>query len=451
MIRHYVVPVFLAACLVLGGASAAGFIANLLLQIAAIPLIGWALWQALQASPAPSSRIPLVMLGLLVVLMLLQLVPLPPSLWTLLPGRGSVVEGYRLLGIPLPWLPLSLSPHETLASLLWLLPAFAVFLAITLLGAFRGRGIAWAIVAVTLASIALGALQVIGGQSGGAYLYRITNYGQAVGFFANSNHNATLLLVCIPFLAALQATLLARAKSPRSASAIRLMVGAIYAVLLVGLLINSSLAGIGLALPVALTSWVLFGRQRPLLRRAMIGATLVVSLAAIVTIAVGPFGNNLFGQQTENVELSRQTSFALTLKAAHDYFPIGSGVGSFQPVYRTYEPLGTVTATYMNHAHSDWLEILLETGLPGMALAGLFLVWWGLRVRAIWSADEPDRFAQAAVIASAAILLHSVVDYPLRTAAISAVFAACVALMSGVRPFVKARRTTESSARHLSL
>lgn len=451
MIRHYVVPIYLAACLLLGGASAAGIIANLLLQIAAIPLIGWALWQALQTRPAPQLRIPLVMLGLLVVLMLLQLIPLPPSVWTLLPGRGAVVDGYRLLGIPLPWLPLSLSPHDTLASLFWLLPAFAVFLAITMLGAFRGRAIAWAIVGVTLLSVGLGALQVIGGADGEAYIYRITNHGQAVGFFANSNHNATLLLVCIPFLAALQATLLKRAKSPRSASAIRLTIGATYAVVLVGLLINSSLAGIGLALPVALTSWVLFGRQRAGIRTAMIGATLVVSLAAIVTIAVGPFGNNLFGQQTEYAELSRQTSFAVTLDAAHDYFPIGSGVGSFQPVYRTYEPLASVTPTYMNHAHSDWLEILLETGLPGMALAGMFLVWWAMRARAIWTADEPDRFAQAAVIASAAILLHSIVDYPLRTAALSAVFAACVALMSGVRPFAKARRTTESSARHLSL
>lgn len=47
---------------------------------------------------------------------------------------------------------------------------------------------------------------------------------------------------------------------------------------------------------------------------------------------------------------------------------------------------------------------------------------------------RPDQFAQAMIIATAAILLHSVVDYPLRTAALSAVFAACIGLMSGVRP-----------------
>ncbi|MBC3941317.1 O-antigen ligase family protein [Sphingomonas albertensis] len=448
MIRHAVVPVYLLACLLLGGASAAGFIANFMLQIASLPLIGWALWQMMQERPSAQIRAPLGLLAIFLVIALLQLVPLPPELWTMLPGRSAVVEGYRLLGIPLPWLPLTLAPDVALSSILWLLPAFAVLLGVVVLGAFRGRGIATAIVAVTLASVAIGALQVIGGT--GAYLYRITNYGVAVGFFANANHNATLLLVCIPFLAALQATLLRRSGSQRSASAIRLLVGAAYAIIFVGLLINSSLAGIGLSVPVALGSWLAFGHQRPALRRGIVVATVVVSLAAVVTIVIGPFGNNLFGAQTSNVELSRQTSFALTLRAARDYFPIGSGTGSFQPVYHMQEPLGSVTTTFMNHAHSDWLELLLETGIVGVAFAALFLAWWVVRLRAIWRAEEPDPFAQAAVIATAAIMLHSVVDYPLRTAALSAVFAACLGLMSGVRPYTQ-RSRQPSSARHLTL
>ena len=448
MIRHAAVPVYLLACLLLGGASAAGFIANFVLQIASLPLIGWALWQMLQERPSPQVRAPLGLLAIFVVIALLQLIPLPPAVWTMLPGRMMVVDGYRLLGVPLPWLPVTLAPDGALSSVLWLLPAFATLLGIVVLGAFRGRGIAAVIVAVTLASVAIGALQVIGGTS--AYLYQVTNYGVAVGFFANANHNATLLLVCIPFLAALQATLLKRSGSQRSASAIRLLVGATYAVIFVGLLIKSSLAGIGLGVPVALGSWLSFGRQRPAVRRGLVIATVLVSLAALATIAIGPFGNNLFGTQTSNVELSRQTSFALTFRAARAYFPVGSGTGSFQPVYHLQEPLASVTTTFMNHAHSDWLELLLETGIVGIAFAALFLTWWVVRMRAIWRAEEPDLFARAAIIATAAILLHSLVDYPLRTAALSAVFAACIGLMSGVRPYTQ-RSRAPSSARHLSL
>lgn len=448
MIRHAIVPAYLLVCLLLGGASAAGFAANLLLQLLALPLIGCALWQVLRERPAPHLRAPLALLALFVALALIQLVPLPPAVWTLLPGRASVAQGYRLLGIAPPWLPLSLAPAATLASLLWLLPAFAALLGVVVLGAFRGRRIASVIVAVTLASVALGALQVIGG--GAAYLYAITNFGVAVGFFANANHNATLMLVCIPFLAALQSALLKSAGSRRSASAIHLLVAAAYAIIVVGLLINASLAGIGLGVPVALATWLTFGRQRPALRRAIVAGTVLLSLAAPVAIVVGPFGNNLFGEQRTNVELSRQTSFALTWRAARDYFPVGSGTGSFQPVYHMREPLPSVTTTFMNHAHSDWLELLLETGLPGIAFAALFLWWWATRLRAIWRAETPDRFAQAAAIATTAMMLHSAVDYPLRTAALSAVFAICIGLMAGARPHIRRSRAI-TGARHLSL
>ena len=219
--------------------------------------------------------------------------------------------------------------------------------------------------------------------------------------------------------------------------------------ILVGLLINGSLAGVGLGVPVVLATWLAFGRLRPTVMRGFAIVAVLLSAGALVFIAAGP-GNNLFGQQHENVELSRQTSFRLTLHAARQYFPVGSGVGSFQPVYRTQEPLASVTTTYMNHAHSDWIELLLETGIAGLLLTAAFLAWWGLRVRAIWRAEESDRFAQAAVIATAAVMLHSIVDYPLRTAALSAVFAMCLGLMAGARPYVRPSRKA-SSARHLNL
>jgi hypothetical protein len=49
-----------------------------------------------------------------------------------------------------------------------------------------------------------------------------------------------------------------------------------------------------------------------------------------------------------------------------------------------------------------------------------------------------DQYAFAGAIASAALLAHSLVDYPLRTAAMSTVFAMCVVLI------VQSRRTPQS-------
>jgi O-antigen ligase len=231
---------------------------------------------------------------------------------------------------------------------------------------------------------------------------------------------------------------------------VRLLVGATYTVIFVGLLVNASIAGLGLLIPVALATWLTFGRQRPALRRTFAIVAVAATAAVILLVVIGPLGSNLFGRQTSHVELSRQTSFALTFRAARDHLPFGSGVGSFQSIYHTQEPLSSVTPTYMNHAHNDWLELLLETGIPGMVLAALLLFWGARRALALWRGGDRDPFAQAAVIAAAAILLHSLVDYPLRTAALSTVFAACVALLAGARPHVR-RREKLSSAKHLNL
>lgn len=448
--RRAVAPAYLAACLLLGGASAAGFLANLVLQLAALPIIGWALWAAWYDRPSGVARSILLLLGVATILLAAQLAPLPPSIWASLPGRAAVRNGFILLGQPLPWLPISLAPADTIASLLWLLPAISVLLAMVTLGAFRGFWIAVVILVVTALSVALGALQVVGGRAAGAYLYRITNYGQAVGFFANSNHTASLLLVAMPFLGAVQTSLLKRSRSPRNVSAVRVLTGATFVVILVGLLTNFSLAGLGLGVPVALLSLAAFGGKRTAVRPWLLALIGFLSLAAIVTIVIGPFGNNLIGNQRDYAQLSRQTSFRLTLKAAAEYFPFGSGVGTFQPVYRTQEPLRDVLPVFMNHAHSDWLELPLETGLVGLALAGAFLFWWAVRTAAIWRASAPDFYARAATIASGTLLLHSAVDYPLRTAALSAVFAACVGLMSDVRPFTR-RSGRTPTARHLTL
>ena len=96
---------------------------------------------------------------------------------------------------------------------------------------------------------------------------------------------------------------------------------------------------------------------------------------------------------------------------------------------------------------------MLETGLAGLLLIAVFLLWWAGRVIAIWRAPIIDHFARAATIASGAILAHSMVDFPLRTSAIAAVFAMCIALMAGPRLRLKVNRAPSEGqgARHLSI
>jgi O-antigen ligase len=175
-----------------------------------------------------------------------------------------------------------------------------------------------------------------------------------------------------------------------------------------------------------------------------IGLVVVLTAGSVAAVFSDRFDNNLISDEAQTSAVSRYTTFSTSFEAVKDYFPFGSGIGTFQAIYRTYEDPEQVTTTYINHVHSDWIEIVLETGLLGGVLLLLFLAWWGRRAIAIWRAPEPDYFARAATIATAAILAHSLVEYPLRTVAISAIFAVCCALMAGGR--VSAERETKRAA-----
>jgi hypothetical protein len=81
-------------------------------------------------------------------------------------------------------------------------------------------------------------------------------------------------------------------------------------------------------------------------------------------------------------------------------------------------------------------------------LVAAFLLWWGRRAVPIWRSAAVDRYALAGSIASAAILVHSLVDYPLRTAALSAIMAASLALMARPRPREPESEDLWPSTRH---
>jgi len=160
----------------------------------------------------------------------------------------------------------------------------------------------------------------------------------------------------------------------------------------------------------------------------------VLLAGAIALIANSSIGSVSFSQDAATSVGSREDILALTWHALKDYFPWGTGLGSFRDVYFLYENPATITTTYVVHAHNDYAELALELGLAGIAVLVLFLIWWGAAVRRIWQTAETGSFARAASIASAAILAHSLVDFPLRTAAISAAFGMCLALLADRRP-----------------
>jgi O-antigen ligase len=437
-------PAFLTGAVLLGGASSAGIYANAVLQLAATLVIAGLLLKSRQRREADERGLLAILVAAL-LLPIVQLVPLPSALWTQLPGRDLVAETDRLVGMGPGWRPLTLSPHGTIGAALALLPVIAA----ALIGArVPRRGVTAMMAAIVLAAVAavvLGMVQRATGLDSPFYLYDVTNRGYAVGPFANSNHFAVLCALALPAAAALMAVAAGQLRS-RLRWAIMLAVTTTAAL---GIAFSSSIAGIGLAAIGLLASYLMLRRRgktatpgRAVAMLTLGTAGLAISAAVILTLTSGGGGGG---------EMGRSILWARTAQAIGEGWPVGTGLGSFTAVYPRYENAQTVTGVFANHAHNDYLETVLASGIAGVALFAWFLWWFGRRSLAIWTSATPDPFARAASVMIVMIGLHECVDYPLRTAAIAVIFGLCCGVMA--RP-PRADQTSDPSrraGRHLSV
>lgn len=242
---------------------------------------------------------------------------------------------------------------------------------------------------------------------------------------------------------------LSQSKAPQRAFTSALAATA-FAVVAIGFFINKSAAMLLLGPPVVAATAMIALRFSPRglrLGMAAVGLLLAVGAGAIIFV-----GKELPGWGTEASIETRSEYWSKSLRAALDQSPIGSGFGTFQQTYRRYEDPGAVDRWYVNHAHNDFLEIAVEGGIAAVALLIVFLLWWIGQAHKAWFSRSGTVEQQAASVASATILLHSAFDYPLRTAAITAVMAVCLALLTGAAGTVRSSRDEdEEPVRHATL
>ena len=444
--RRAVAPVYLFVCLIIGG-SAQGIWENMFLELLGLGIIGWAATAQLKRPvPHPAKHLMLLLIAAIAIVALQQ-VPLPPAIWAH-GSRARISAGYQVLGISPPALPISLTPYGSLSTLLAIIPPLAIFCAIVRFDFNRPSWLAVALLAGAIAGIVLGALQIVSADPNSRwYLYPDTNVGLGVGFFANANHMADLLVICLPFVAAVAAA--GKSGNGQRYSALLSMVIAITIVLVAGIALNGSLAGYALAIPTLAASALIVLPETSRRRSWLIGIAALAMMASVGGLASSSLGGTKISRDAATAVESREEMLRNTGKAIADYMPLGSGLGSFVKVYRLYETPDGVTNEYVVHAHNDYAELTLELGVPGVILLLLFLTWWAKQCLAVWRKGKGGPFARAASIASAAILVHSLVDFPLRTAAISACFAACLALLADRRAPVGKETSDLRPTRHL--
>ncbi len=424
-LRDLVILAFICIAVLAGGSSR---IVAMTLPVQAAALVALAA-VALTARGRGIDRQATVGLGFLLVLAVtiaVQLVPLPAAWWRVLPGRDTAVAIRDLAGAGNEAFPFSLDPDATWRSGFALLIPCAAFLGTAVADASARRRLIFAVVALAAFDLLLSSLQFAARGTNGLIFYDTLHFASAIGVFANRNHNADLLLIA-PLLAAAWAALISRAGFEPLRRPIMLIALALF---LVGVVTTASRAGLVLAVLPVLGVMVLLGSDglgrrrgwRSLLPVLAAGAAMVFGLAVLAsTNAVTQRVLARFG----NTDDQRFSFWADALYAARQYWPVGAGSGTFPTVFQSVERLSIVTEFYVNHAHNEYLELVVELGLWGVLLVAAFLLWLtmvAMRRLRRQHGRPLDPAAFAAMLSIMLLLLHSLVDYPLRTPALAAVF-----------------------------
>lgn len=453
---------FVALCLLLvlafllGGSARADVPQLVVLRPAAILILGYGLW-GLSWEQVKAFRYPFGVAAAMLILVAMQLVPLPPAIWSHLPGREIIADIDRTAGLGTVWRPVSLVPAGTWNSLFAMLVPLAALVLGARITPEQRRQLLPLILVLGLLSSLIGLAQIFGPDDGPLYLFRITNPGFAVGLFANRNHQAIFLASLFPMLAVF-ASLPWRSEGAWAMPA-PLLPAAAFGILLIpmilvagsraGLLIGA--LGIGACAllyrpPVPATSARGSAARggRGILSRAAPGpglsfarwqlvglATALVAALTLATIAMGraeALRRIIVG---DGVEDFRFRAWSTVWKITEKYFPIGSGAGSFTEVFQIDEPRALLATTYFNHAHNDWIEVILTGGLTGLLLLIFACLLVGMRAvqlarRAGKMQTRDELFARLGVVFVVQLAMASAGDYPLRTPALACVFALAV-------------------------
>jgi O-antigen ligase len=325
-----------------------------------------------------------------------------------------------------------------------LLPPAAIFLLVCNLSSTWRKRLCWILLLAAAASIFLSAFQLFGGERSPLRFYQVTNPNRPVGFFASANHLPTLVLCALPFLGWLAADAMSSSRAQKRSSGLTMALS-LAGFLVAGILASGSMAGYALLVPAALATFLIY--RRAVAKRVGLPWAILVGLLSvgfIVAAASAPLGQRVVNDKFSEHPTSRGVIWQNTAEAVRAFAPMGSGLGTFVPVYRTFDNPDRASRVYVNHAHNDYLEFLLELGAAGAMLVLAFLFWWARKGVRAW-ADEYQGAGMARIgsIVTGLILLHSTVDYPLRTAAMAAVFALAAGLMVPPPASARHRRTSK--------
>ena len=369
--------IFLLAALMLGGGTRTALTSDFLLMMLGLPMV----WRFIMTFPRGLTWQAAVLILAIPLLFIWQLMPLPGE-------QGWVF-------------PHTLDPGKTLNAFMITLLVTAFFHNLLISDEkVRESLIYWLFAGVVL-NLLLSIIQFASPSF--VTTFQPFSWSMNAGFFANANHLAALFALATPFIVVIFH------RSAYSFLSIPVILMLIAFQFLVG-----SRAGIIMTTVIAIAAYLLVAS------RGLWGYMVLALGGAIAGFLAWRFFPDIISSFGLQGNYNRKIFALNTLAAIRDFWPWGSGLDTFTLVYPKYESATGIYRAYVNHAHNDWLELVLEGGIIAIALTGLYIVLLG------WSVVRAGRLnsmQKAALLGILFLMVHSLVDYPLRTLALSLLFA----------------------------
>jgi len=378
-----------------------------------------------------------ITLWVLATFPILYLIPIPWELWRSLPGHALYSETLSLLESESSFRAASIYPLKTEIAWLAILPPIAIFIAVLRLSVSQIQTLVYILIGVATFEAMLGLIQYGEGVTSSFRFNNPYSTNGAEGTYANRNHLAGFLEMMLPMCLGLLALSVGHVRTElhyhrswrsriASLSGWHMNKTVVYAfvcvIILLGLVFTQSRSGVALAMLAVFLSAVAYSRRLGGTNVfGVIGSFFAVVTAIAIEIGLAPLAQRFTVDPLENL---RFVIYSNTIEGIGTFFPIGSGPGTYPFIYPRFQSIAE--NGFVNHAHNDYLEWLMEGGL----IAGLLIImclwfyarqWPKVWVKGYWSTFQ---FIQVgAGIGLLLMLLHSLTDFNLHIPANAIYFA----------------------------
>jgi O-antigen ligase len=288
--------------------------------------------------------------------------------------------------------------------------------------------------------------------NGRIYWFRRIPSTAAFGPFVNHNHFAGYVGMLIPVTLCFALYAIERRRVTRNRDdlvsegwgravvalfGVALMVVALFFSLSRGGILSSALGGLVLFI---LASRRLGSR---VLTWIVAGVLVTVSVAFIAWIGADVVSEQMGTYRTIENEASfryRTVVWQAMVENIRPFLATGSGLGTFEDSFAPFTPSGS--GRRWDRAHNDYLQLLWETGLPGVLI---FLLAAGVFVRRYWwpslrtHESSQSLFRLGVAVSLLTIALHSIVDFNLQIGANGFLFAVLAGVLAGMHGTTRER------------